>query len=98
MIWTMVNSITSPPTTPPMMAPVRIPVLFVKLELEVGDEALVVEGGDEVLVFDVGDEVPVDVLDGGKRCLNGAKESYLVPPSTRNTSKDSRRTRSDSEL
>jgi len=67
-------------------------MLFVKLEFEVGNE---------VLVVDVGDEVPVavvDVLDGGKRCLKGAKESYLVPPTTRNTSKDSRRTRFDSEL
>jgi len=34
------------------------------------------------LEYEVGDEVPVvDILDGGKHCLKGAKESYLVPPS-----------------
>ena len=77
MIWTMANSIAIPPTTPPMIAPVRIPVLFVELELEVGDEVLVVDVGDDVLVVDV-----VDILDKGKRCLKGAKNRTLslLPP------------------
>jgi hypothetical protein len=48
--------------------------------------------------FEVGDEVLVDILDRGKHYVEGTKAAYLVPPTTRNMSKESRRTGLDSEL
>ena len=76
------NRSTTPPTTPPTIAAMLIVVVMP--------------------VIDVGDGVPdvpvVDALDRGKIYVEGTKASYLVPPSTRNTSKDSRRTGSNSEL
>ena len=76
------NTNTIPPTTPPMIAAVGILTVVFKLEFEVGDEVPVV----------------VDILDRGKPHLEGNNASYLVPPTTRNTSTDSRRTGVDSEL
>jgi xanthosine utilization system XapX-like protein len=40
----------------------------------------------------------VGILDGGKFCVEGAKDSNLVPPSTRNTSNESMRTLYVSDL
>ena len=74
---------TSAPTTLPMIAAVGILILIPLLEL--GVEVL------EVLV-------DVDVLDGGKACVKVAEDSYPVPPTTCNTSIESRRTLSDCEL
>ena len=74
---------TSAPTTLPMIAAVGILILIPLLEL--GVEVL------EVLV-------DVDVLDGGKACVKVAEDSYPVPPTTCNTSIESRRTLLDSEL
>jgi len=93
------NRSAIPPTTPPTIAAVLI--VGVMLGLEVGDDVLVVE--DDVLVVEVlvvDDDVPVvlDILVRGKPYVEGTKASYLVPPSTRNTSKDSRRTWVNSEL
>ena len=77
---------TSAPTTLPMIAAVGILILMPLLEL--GVEVLEVL---EVLV-------DVDVLDGGKACVKVAEDSYPVPPTTCNTSIESRRTLLDCEL
>ena len=86
---TMTPRSTSAPTTLPMIAAVGILVLVPSLELGV-EVAEVVEVVEVV--------VDVDVLDGSKACVKVAEDSYPVPPTTCNTSIESRRTLLDSEL